>query len=109
MTSSYNDDSRKPVFPMKTKSIFIIYGDHQTRVNLRYYYESDGHYVVSSASATEALTLLQEMTPPDVILIGGDFPYLSASSFVSIVKNHDYLKNVPITLLDNPENHRPHI
>lgn len=93
----------------KTKSIFIIYGDHQTRVNLRYYYEGDGHYVISSGSATEALTLLQNMTPPDVILIGGDFPYLSASSFVSIMKSHNYLKNVPITFLDHPDTHRPQL
>lgn len=94
---------------MKTKSIFIIYGDHQTRVNLRYYYEGDGHYVISSGSPAEALMLLQDMTPPDVILIGGEFPYLSANSFVDIVKSHQYLKNVPITLLNNPENERPHV
>lgn len=94
---------------MKTKSIFIIYGDHQTRVNLRYYYEGDGHYVVSSGSATEALYLLQEMTPPDAILIGGDFPYLSAESFVDIVKAHAFLKNVPVTLLNNPEKDRPQL
>lgn len=94
---------------MKTKSIFIIYGDHQTRVNLRYFYESDGHYVISSGSATEALGLLQEMTPPDAILIGGEFPYLSANSFMTIVRSHDYLKNVPVTFLNNPEKDRPRL
>lgn len=94
---------------MNTKSIFIIYGDHQTRVNLRSYYEGDGHYVISSGSASEALSLLQEMTPPDVILIGGEFPYLSVNSFIDIVKSHHFLKKIPITFIERPIDHRPHI
>lgn len=69
-------------------------------MNLRNHYEGDGHYVISSGSAAEALNLLQEMTPPDCILIGGEFPYLSVSSFVTIVKSHEILRNVPINFID---------
>lgn len=83
------------------RSVLVVVNDHQNRVDLRNFYEDLGHYVVSTATAADGLNLLQNISKPDVIIIGGDFPILSVSEFMNIVKADENLKSIPVALVKN--------
>lgn len=80
-------------------SIFVIINDHEPRVKLREYFEGLGHYVVSTASAADALDLLQNISRPNLIIIGGNFPLLSVSDYLKIIKNDVRLASIPAALI----------
>lgn len=84
-------------------SIFIVINDHETRVKLREFFEGLGHYVVSTASAADALDLLQNISRPNLIIIGGNFPLLSVSEFLRIIKNDARFSSIPTALIKSPK------
>lgn len=81
------------------KNILIVINDHQTRVRLRSIFENLGHYVVSTGTAADAINLIQNITLPNLIISGGNFPILSVSDFVKILQAKDEFKHIPICLL----------
>jgi CheY-like chemotaxis protein len=87
---------------VKPISILVIEPDHNTRVAVRNILEAEGHFVVSSASGSEALAILEKISTPSLILIATEIavnhPHLSVESLRNIEK---YL-SVPIAQLRNP-------
>ncbi len=72
--------------------IFVVENDHQIRVDLRKYYEGLGHDVLSSATSTEALKILDHILKPDLILIGQPF---STELFI-VLTHSERFSSIPV-------------
>lgn len=70
--------------------IFIVENDLQTRVNLRHWYEENGHEVLSASTSRDALRILAHILRPDLILLGTE-----AREVFSHFHTDENLKNVP--------------
>lgn len=57
--------------------------------------------MVSAGSTVDALNLLQNISPPDLIIIGGTFPVLSISDFMRILKTDERFERIPYIILKN--------
>ena len=83
----------------EAKRILIIVHDHQTRVDLRLHYEKDGHHVVSAATTANALNLLEYISSPDLIIVGGPFPFLSVPDLLTILKGDKKFGKIPVAVI----------
>lgn len=76
----------------KSLRIFIIENDQKKRVDLRIHFEDLGHEVLSSATSTEAMKILNHILKPDLILIG---KYFSAEMF-SVLGHSERFRSIPV-------------
>lgn len=78
------------------QQIMIISNDHDTRVFFRNILEADGHFVLSSGSAADALALLEKITLPSVILVKNDLMFMSAEQVVKVLKENEKFCSIPV-------------
>ncbi|MES2526982.1 MAG: hypothetical protein V4598_07830 [Bdellovibrionota bacterium] len=76
----------------KSLRIFVVENDHQTRVDLRRFYEGMGHEVLSSATSAEALRILDHILKPDLFLIGNPF----SGEMFSFLSNSERFRSIPV-------------
>lgn len=86
---------------MAVKSVLVIESDHNTRVEIRKILESEGHFVISSANGAEALTQIEKMSPPSLILIGSSLAMMSADQLLTLLKQIPGLRGVSIAQIKN--------
>ncbi len=72
--------------------IFIVENDHATRVNLRKYFEGQGHEVLSSATSAEAMRILDHILRPELILVGRQF----SSEIFSLLADSERFRLIPV-------------
>jgi len=81
---------------MKSKIIFIVERDQEARVYFRKALEEKSHYVISTASATEALEMLKNMSGPHLVLLKPDPLDIEGADFIKFLRKIPWLKSVPI-------------
>lgn len=84
---------------MAVKSVLVIESDHNTRVEIRKMLESEGHFVISSANGAEALTQIDKMSAPSLILVGNSLAMISADQLLALLKQIPSLRDIPIAQL----------
>jgi CheY-like chemotaxis protein len=77
-------------------TILIIDADHNTRVSLRNCFEKKGCFVVSAANGASALELLEEMTPPSLILLDMNMPVMDGEQFIGVIRSDPRFSAIPI-------------
>src|SRR4051812_22929607 len=78
------------------KTILVIEDDHETRVAVRECLEAEGHFVVSAAHGAAALTILDEMTAPDLILLDINMPIMNGDQFLASLQRRPELARIPV-------------
>jgi CheY-like chemotaxis protein len=65
------------------------------------------HRLVEANNGEEALAILREKEIiPDIILLDLNMPKLNGIGFLKILKNDDYLKQIPTIIFTTSNNHR---
>jgi DNA-binding NtrC family response regulator len=89
-----------------SKSILVVEREHEARVIVRRQLEDAGHFVVSATTGAEAITFLDKISKPHLILLGSDLPGINSDQFVSLVKQMDAFKDIPIAQMGPPSSIR---
>jgi DNA-binding response OmpR family regulator len=71
------------------KTVLVIEPDHETRVQIRRVLEDAGHFVVSATNGTDALALIEKISPPTHIILNSDLPFLSGEQFLTTVHKQE--------------------
>lgn len=77
-------------------SIFVIEGDHDTRVSLRAILEGEGHSVLSAANLSDALEKLGNTASPSVILVGSSIRTAAAKEILKQLAAYQKVAEVPV-------------
>ncbi len=76
--------------------VFVIEGDHDTRVKLRGILEAEGYSVSSAANGRDALEQLAKAGPPGLILLGWSLPVMTDQELLRQLRADTKLANVPV-------------
>lgn len=64
--------------------------------------KQSGHYVISASEGKEGMRTLQSLLPdklPDLIVLDARMPEMDGLTMLRVLKNHPYLKHIPVFLL----------
>jgi len=81
---------------LELKSVLVIESDHETRVAIRKVLENAGHFVVSATNGADAFAILEKITPPKVVLLSSNLPFMSASDFLVQFKESPRFHTIPV-------------
>src|SRR4051812_3030655 len=88
-------------------SILIVAGEHDMRVSLRRFLESENYKVYTSTNGKDALTLLYNIPPPDIIILDEDAPmFMTTQEFLNQKNEISDLRKIPVVLMSMKENNR---
>src|ERR1041385_6967543 len=79
-----------------TKSVLVIEADHETRVAVRRVLEGAGYFVVSSTNGQDALSMLDKITPPGLVLLSSKLPFMSGAEFLAKFRSDPRFRSVPV-------------
>ena len=87
-------------FPLGGRIILVVDDEGPSREVLRYVLEADGARVVTAASATEALSLLDEVRP-DALLVDISMPVVDGFTMVEQLRQRPIAKGggIPVAAL----------
>lgn len=88
---------------MTRQCVLVIASDLETRVQVHRRLEREGHNVIAAASSAEATSLLNEIKPPDLILMNPALFAMSPAQFLGFVRTTPGFQNVPIAQIGSPE------
>ncbi len=89
--------------------ILIIEDNHDMRVCLRQELESAGFQVYSTASGTEALTLLENGLSPHLVLLDLNMPTMTGEEFLIRKNQKENLKDLPVIIVSGRKPNKPFI
>ena len=82
-----------------THSVLIIEDDHATRVALRSALEDDGYFVYSAPNGFDALSILNRIEPPFLILLDQNMPLMSGDEFLTVKQRNPEWKTIPVVTI----------
>jgi len=80
-------------------SILLVEDDRDSREALAFILEEAGHTVASAGNGREALELLDEDEPPDLILLDLMMPVMNGWEFLGERKRRPRLASIPVMVL----------
>ncbi|MCM2280102.1 MAG: response regulator [Oligoflexia bacterium] len=78
------------------KTVLVVEDDHDTRVTLRRALEEAGHFVVSAGNGAAALTLLEQVSTPSVVVLDLNMPLMNGEQFLQIFRADAKFAAVPV-------------
>ncbi len=89
--------SRKPK-KGSAGTILIIEDVYMVRRTLHLMLESDGYKVVEAKESQEAMHILQEGLPPDLIILDIAMPGVDGLDFLRVLRTHKDTKTIPVMM-----------
>jgi CheY-like chemotaxis protein len=80
-------------------SIFLIDDDMETRLLLRDFLTEAGFVVHSARDGQHALRTLENMDPPDLILLDYKMPVMDGKQFIAVQRTIPRLQGIPVVIL----------
>jgi len=79
--------------------IFMTEDDEEMRHLLSFYLEREGFNIVFATDGMEAQTMIEMMTPPDLVLLDIMLPYMNGFELITFIRKRPDWKDVPIVML----------
>ncbi len=79
--------------------IFMTEDDEEMRHLLSFYLEREGFNIVFATDGMEAQTMIEMMTPPDLVLLDIMLPYMNGFELIKFIRQRPDWKDVPIVML----------
>lgn len=83
----------------KVQAILVVEDDHQIRVNLRHFLESEGYFVFSAANGADGLATLSRIKPPSLILLDFEMPLMNGEAFLKAKNSDPTLAAIPVVIV----------
>ncbi len=90
--------------PAGKKTIMIVDDKSQIRSVLRFSLKDIGYNTMLAANGKDALTLIDNEGPPDLIIMDIDLPKMTGLELINKIRHSDETANVPIILLTSDTN-----
>lgn len=87
-----SNDSKKP-------SVLVVEDDQEIAYLLKFMLERDGLDVSHAADGREAITLIDEIKPPNLVLLDVMLPYHDGFQLISHIRKKTGWNKVPIVML----------
>ncbi|OFZ55758.1 MAG: hypothetical protein A2428_03680 [Bdellovibrionales bacterium RIFOXYC1_FULL_54_43] len=84
------------------KTILVIESDHETRVSIRRALEDAGHFVISATNGADALSLLEKMSLPSIILLDASIPLMNGEQFLAVLRSDPERSSIPVVQISGP-------
>ena len=81
------------------RSLLIVDDDDDMRTTLRHFLADEGFRVHTARNGQEALTRLQEIDPPGLILLDLMMPVMNGSDFLTVRSGNPKLAKIPVVVL----------
>jgi two-component system, sensor histidine kinase and response regulator len=101
-TNTDNNDLKK--YKMDIKKILIVEDSPTQALKLQMILEESNFEVIHGLNGKEALDLIDENNPPDIIISDIIMPIMDGYEFCSKVKQNEKLKDIPVILLTQLSN-----
>lgn len=79
--------------------IFMTEDDEEMRHLLSFYLEREGFNIIFATDGMEAQTMIEMMTPPDLVLLDIMLPYMNGFELIKFIRQRPDWKDVPIVML----------
>lgn len=80
-------------------SVMLIAGEHDTRVSLRKFLESEGYTVYTATTGHYAFEVLKNVSKPSVIIFDEAAPFMPFDAFLAKKKQHPEFADIPVILM----------
>lgn len=81
------------------RSIMIIDDDVDTRRALREFLMGNGFVVYTARDGQHALSMLERLLPPDLILLDYKMPVMDGKQFLAVMRRTPALEPIPVIIL----------
>jgi CheY-like chemotaxis protein len=81
------------------RSIMLIDDDVDTRRVLREFLMGQGFLVYSARDGQHALSMLERLLPPDLILLDYKMPVMDGKQFLAVMRRTPALEAIPVIIL----------
>lgn len=85
--------------PSFNQTILLIEDDHDIRVSFRQALETCGHFIYSVANGKDALSLLEKITPPKLIILDLGMPIMNGEDFLALKDKNPLLKDIKVLVV----------
>jgi CheY-like chemotaxis protein len=82
-----------------TRAVMVVDDDHDLRTTIQSELEERGYLVYGAANGMEAINILRQVPPPQLILLDLMMPIMNGWDFLQSVKGDASLANIPVTVL----------
>jgi two-component system response regulator VicR len=81
------------------RSILLIDDDTDIRMSLREFLMSEGFIVHTARDGQHALSMLERLVPPDLILLDYKMPVMDGKQFLAVMRRTPALQAIPVIIL----------
>ena len=85
--------------PDRKSHILLVEDDEDMVILLRFYLERDGYTVTHASDGRRAKALIEEMAPPQLVLLDVLMPYFDGSQVLKHIRSKPAWREVPIIIL----------
>lgn len=84
---------------MHTRSILVVDDDADARRTMREFLTTEGFVVHAARDGQHALSILERILPPDLILLDYKMPVMDGKQFLSQMRRIPKFQHIPVVLL----------
>ncbi len=92
-------NSRGPAVRHRGRAVMVVDDDHDLRTTIQAELEERGYVVYGAANGMEAINILRQVPPPQLILLDLMMPIMNGWDFLQTVKDDAELAQIPVTVL----------